>query len=143
MLSLLSSLLSLSNLDVGSAVSRRAKGFGYTLIAAVFLFTAYVAAVGALAFFLAEHMSTWAALAVVAAGFTAAAGFAFWFGAMSARAAEERAKEVAAARQKATLGTLTGLALGGGSTKTLVIAALAGLVAGGLLGAKDESGGDA
>ncbi len=135
-LPLISSLMSLANVDVGGAVSRRAKGIGYTLVAIVFLLTAYVLAVGALAFFLAEHMSTWAALAIIALGFVGMAGIVFWFGSLSARAEEQRAKEVAEARQKATLGTLTGLALGGGSTKTLIIAALAGVLAGGLLGTK-------
>lgn len=135
-LPLLSSLMSLANVDVGGAVSRRAKGLGYILIAIVFLLTAYVLAVGALAFFLAEHMSTWAALGIIALGFVGMAGIVFWFGSLSARAEEERAKEVAAARQEAALGTLTGLALGGGSTTTLIIAALAGVLAGGLLGPK-------
>lgn len=132
-LPLLSSLLSLTNLDLGGAVSRQAKGFGYTFLAIVFLLTAYVLAVGALAFYLAQHMSTWAALGAIALGFLGAAGFVYWFGTLTARSEAERAREVAAARQKATLGTLAGLAAGGGSTKLLILAALAGLLAGGLL----------
>ncbi len=142
LLPLLSAFLSLANLDVGSAVSRRAKGLGYTLVAILFLLTAYVFAVGALAFYLSQHMSTWAALGVVALGFIGAAVIIYFFGTLSARAEIERAKEVSDARQKATLGTLTGIAMGGGSTKTLIIAALAGLLAGGLLGSKGGSGKD-
>lgn len=136
---LLSALLSLTSLDVGGAVTRRAKGVGYTLVAIVFLMTAYILAVGALAFYLSEHMSPWAALGVISIGFVGVAGLVFWFGTLSAQAEEARAKEVADARQKATLGTLTGLAVGGGPTKTLVIAALAGLLAGGLLDARGKS----
>ena len=49
---------------------------------------------------------------------------------------------MASARQNATLGTLTGLAVGGGSTKTLFIAALAGVIAGGLLDPRGKSGSD-
>lgn len=136
LLPLLTSLLSVAGLDLGGAVSRRAKGLGYTLVAGLFLFTAYVLAVGALAFFLAERMSPWAALATVALGFIGMAAIIYLFGVRSAQAEEVRAREVADARQKATLGTLTGLAMGGGSAKTLIIAALAGLLAGGLLDGK-------
>lgn len=136
LLPLLSSLLSVAGLDLGGAVSRRAKGLGYALVAGLFLFTAYVLAVGALAFFLAERMSPWAALATVALGFIGMAAIIYLFGVRSAQAEEARAREVADARQKATLGTLTGLAMGGGSAKTLIIAALAGLLAGGLLDGK-------
>ncbi len=141
-LPLLSSLMSLANLDLGSAVSRHAKGFGYTLVAVLFLLTAYVLAVGALAFYLSLHMNTWAALGAIALGFVGAAGLVYGFGTLSARAAAERAREVAEARQKATFGTLAGLAVGGGSTKTLIIAALAGVLAGGLLDSKGKSGSD-
>ncbi|WP_291201988.1 phage holin family protein [Hyphomonas sp.] len=136
LLPLLSSLLSVASLDVGGAVSRRAKGLGYALAAGLFLFTAYVLAVGALAFFLAERMSPWAALSAVALGFIGMAAIVYLLGVRSAQAAEARAKEVADARQKATLSTLSGLAMGGGSAKTLIIAALAGLLAGGLLDGK-------
>jgi hypothetical protein len=132
-LPILTALMSTATMDVGGAVSRRAKGLGYTLVAVLFLLTAYVLAVGALAFYLSEHMSTWAALGAVALGFVGMAGLVYLFGVRAAKAEEERAREVAEARQKATLGTLTGLAVGGGSAKTLVIAALAGLLAGGLL----------
>lgn len=138
LLPLLTSLLSVAGLDLGGAVSRRAKGLGYTLVAGLFLFTAYVLAVGALAFFLAERMSPWAALATVALGFIGMAAIIYLFGVRSAQAEEARAREVADARQKATLGTLTGLAMGGGSAKTLIIAALAGLLAGGLLDGKSS-----
>lgn len=136
LLPLLTSLLSVASFDLGGAVSRRAKGLGYTLVAGLFLFTAYVLAIGALAFFLAERMSPWAALATVALGFIAMAVIIYLFGVRSAQAEEARAKEVADARQKATLSTLTGLAMGGGTAKTLIIAALAGLLAGGLLDGK-------
>jgi hypothetical protein len=141
-LPLLSALMSLANVDIGGAVSRRARGVGYTVTAIIFLLTAYVLAVGALAFFLAGHMSTWAALAITALGFFGMAGIVFWFAGMSARAEDERARQVAAARQEAALGSLTGLALDGGSTKTLIIAALAGVLAGRLFGQKGSDPAD-
>jgi hypothetical protein len=135
-LPILTALMSTATMDVGGAVSRKAKGLGYTLVAVLFLATAYILAVGSLAFFLSQHMSTWAALGAVALGFVGLAGLVYLFGMRAAKAEEERAKEVADARHKATLGTLTGLAVGGGSAKTLIIAALAGLLAGGLLDGK-------
>ena len=138
LLPLLSTLLSFTNLDVGGAVSRRAKGIGFTLVAAFLLLTAYVLAVGTLAVYLAEQMSLWAALGVIALGFLAAAGIVFWYGTMTARVEEERAREASAARQKAALGALTGILAGSVSTRTLVIAALAGLLAGGLLDSRSE-----
>ncbi|MEX1252587.1 MAG: hypothetical protein WEA77_15535 [Hyphomonas sp.] len=138
-LPLLSAFLSLANLDIGGAVSRRAKGVGYTLVAIVLLLTAYVLAVGSLALYLAQLMSAWAALGAVAIGCVVAAGIIYYFGTLSAKAEIERAKEVSGARQRATLGTLTGLAVGGGSTRTLIIAALAGLLAGGLLDSRGGS----
>jgi len=138
LLPLLSTLLSFTNLDVGGAVSRRAKGIGFTLVAAFLLLTAYVLAVGALAVYLAEQMSLWAALGVIALGFLAAAGIVFWYGTMTARVEEERAREATAARQKAALGALTGILAGSVSTRTLIIAALAGLLAGGLLDTRSE-----
>jgi uncharacterized membrane protein YeaQ/YmgE (transglycosylase-associated protein family) len=141
-LPLLSSLMSLASLDLGSAVSRQAKGLGYTLVAILFLLTAYVLGVCALAFCLSRQLGTWGALGAIALGFVGAAGLVFWFGARSARAEAQRAREVASARQNATLGTLTGLAVGGGSTKTLIIAALAGVIAGGLLDPRGKSGSD-
>lgn len=142
LLPLLTALMSVASLDLGGALSRRAKGLGYTLVALVFLLTAYVLAIGALAFFLAQHMSPWAALGAIALGLVGAAILVYVFGTMSARAEAERARAVSGARQKATLGTLTGLAVGGGSAKTLIIAALAGLVAGGLLDSRRKSGDD-
>jgi hypothetical protein len=87
-------------------------------------------------------MSTWAALAITALGFFGLAGIVFWFAGMSARAEEERARQVAAARQEAALGTLTGLVLDGGSTKTLIIAALAGVFAARLFGQKGSDPAD-
>lgn len=133
-LPLLSALLSLADLDPGEAVSRQAKGFGYTFLAVAFLLMACVLAVGALAFYLAQHMDTWVALGAIALGFLGAAGLVSWFATLTARAEAERAGQVAAARRKATLGALAGLAAGGGSSRILILAALAGLVAGGLLG---------
>jgi hypothetical protein len=141
-LPLLSSLMSLASLDLGGAVSRQAKGLGYTLVTILFLLTAYVLGVCALAFYLSRQMGTWGALGAIALGFVGAAGLVFWFGTRSARAEAQRAGEVASARQKATLGTLAGLALGGGSTKMLIIAALAGVLAGGLLDSRGKPGSD-
>jgi hypothetical protein len=141
-LPLLSSLMSLASFDVGGAVSRQAKGLGFMLVAILFLLTAYVLAVGALAFYLSQHMSTWGALGAIALGFVGAAGLVFWFGTRSGRAEAQRAREVASARHKATLVTLTDLAAGGGSTKLLIIAALAGALAGGLLDSRGKTGSD-
>ncbi|MBI1254216.1 MAG: hypothetical protein GC196_07735 [Hyphomonas sp.] len=141
-LPLLSSLMSLASLDVGGAVSRQAKVLGYTLVAILFLLTAYVLGVCALAFYLSQQMSAWAALGAIALGFVGAAGLVFWFGTRSARAEAQRARELASARQQATLGTLTGLAVGGGSARMLIIAALAGALAGGLLGPRGKPGSD-
>ena len=141
-LPLLSSLMSLASLDVGAAVSRQAKVLGYTLVAILFLLTAYVLGVCALAFYLSQQMSAWAALGAIALGFVGAAGLVFWFGTRLARAEAQRAREVASARQQATLGTLTGLAVAGGSTRMLIIAALAGALAGGLLGPRGKPGSD-
>lgn len=141
-LPLLSSLMSLASLDLGGAVSRQAKGLGYTLVAILFLLTAYVLGVCALAFYLSQQMGAWGALGAIALGFVGAAGLVFWLGTRSARAETQRAREVASARQKATLGTLAGLAVGGGSTKMLIIAALAGVLAGGLLDPRGKPGSD-
>lgn len=138
-LPLLSSLLSLANPDLGGAVSRQAKGLGYRFVALVFLLTAYVLAVGALAFYLSQHMSTWGALRAIALGFLGGAGLVYGFGTLKSRAEADRAREVAAARRKATLGTLAGLAASGGSTRVLIMAALAGLLAGGLLDSRGTS----
>ena len=85
-LPLLSSLMSLASLDLGSAVSRQAKGLGYTLVAILFLLTAYVLGVCALAFCLSRQLGTWGALGAIALGFVGAAGLVFWFGARSASA---------------------------------------------------------
>jgi len=133
LLPLLSTLLSLMQVDMGRAVSRRAKGLGLMLIAALFLLTAYVLAVGALAVYLSERISPSAALGVIALGLLAAAGILFACAAIGARVEEERARETASARQQAALGALTDLLAGGVPARTMVIAALAGLIAGGLL----------
>ncbi len=142
LLSLLSSFLSLANVDIGSLVSLRAKGLGYKLVALLFLLTAYVLVVGALAFYLAERMSPWAALGAIAPGFVGASGFVYWIGTRSARVEAERTRELAGARQQATLDALTSFAIGGSSTKTLIIAALAGVLAGGLLNSRGKSSSD-
>lgn len=118
---------------MGRTVSRRAKGVGLMLIAALFLFTAYVLAVGALAVCLSERISPSAALGVIALGLLAVAGILFAYAAIGARVEEERAREAAAARQQAALSAVTELLAGGVSAKTMIIAALAGLAAGGLL----------
>lgn len=118
---------------MGRTVSRRAKGVGLMLIAALFLFTAYVLAVGALAVYLSERISPSAALGVIALGLLAVAGILFAYAAIGARVEEERAREAAAARQQAALSAATELLAGGVSAKTMIIAALAGLAAGGLL----------
>ncbi|MDP3459219.1 MAG: hypothetical protein Q8S09_08100 [Hyphomonas sp.] len=135
----LSSLLSLAKLDIGSFISLQAKGLGYKLVAFLFLLTAYVLAVGALAVYLAGLLSPWAALGAIALGFAGAAALVYWIGTRSTRAEAERARELADARQKATLDALTGFAVGGSSTRTLIIAALAGVLAGGLLDSRGKS----
>ncbi len=103
------------------------------LIAALFLLTAYVLAVGALAVYLSGRISPSAALGVIALGLLAAAGILFGCAAIGARVEQERVREAAAARQQAALGALTDLLAGGVSTRTMIIAALAGLAAAGLL----------
>lgn len=135
MLSLLSSLL---QNQVGDQVNRSLKGLVTLAFVAVFLLTAYVAAVAALALFLAEQMSPWAAAAAIALGFALLSGAILMF--MSVKSdAEERAEAAAAqARQDAQsqlLSALTGAE--GGSKQVMMIAAIAGLVLSSLLG-KDE-----
>lgn len=135
MSSLLQTVLSLTGLDLGAAVTRRARGFGALMIAVLFVLTAYITGVVALALYLAERMSPWAALFVIAAGFAAAAGVTLGISAMMARESEREAEELAQARQQSALTALIGQASsGGGASKTLLLAALAGLVAGGVLG---------
>ncbi|MGA1342558.1 MAG: hypothetical protein ACO33A_05845, partial [Hyphomonas sp.] len=113
LLPLLSTLLSLMQFDMGRAVSRRARGVGLMLIAALFLLTAYVLAVGALAVYLSGRISPSAALGVIALGLLAAAGILFGCAAIGARVEQERVREAAAARQQAALGALTDLLAGG------------------------------
>ncbi|MBA3068141.1 MAG: hypothetical protein FP825_06660 [Hyphomonas sp.] len=133
--SIVSLLLSLSGTALGGAVSRGTKNLGYIIVASVFLATAYIAGVAALAMYLAEHMSLWAAFAALAGGFIVAAGAALLAGSWQSRAADRRAKELEATTQDATLKALTEFAAEG-SAHGLLAAAVAGLLAGGLLEAK-------
>ena len=139
MLSFLSSLLQ-SHVEV--QVNRGIKGLGTIAVVGVLLLTAYVAAVAALALFLAEQMSPWAAAAFIALGFALMAGAILLV--MSIKNdADKRAEEAAAkARQDAQQQMLSALTGGeGGSKQAMVIAAIAGLVLSSLLG-KGDAGED-
>lgn len=138
MLSLLSTLLSLTSVDVGAAVSRRASGFGYTLIAGILLLTAYLLAIGALAVFLAERINLWAALAIIAAALAVAAGLILWRASVKSREAAEKLQASSSARKAAGLGALTALGAGA-SGRALILAALAGLLANELLSTRNKS----
>lgn len=133
---LLTLLLSLSSNAAGSAVARKTRSVGYIIAAGVLLFTAYLAGVAALAVYLAEHMSPWAALAVLAGSLVVAAGAALLFGAW--RSNETSRQQPTATAQDpamAALNVISGLAADG-SPRSLLVAAVAGLVAGSLLDAK-------
>lgn len=136
MLSFLSSLLQ-SHVEV--QVNRGIKGLGTIAVVGVLLLTAYVAAVAALALFLAERMSPWAAAAFMALGFALMAGAILLFMSMK-NDADKRAEEAAAkARQDAQQQMLSALTGGeGGSKQAMVIAAIAGLVLSSLLGKGDD-----
>ncbi len=138
MLSLLTTLLSLTSVDVGAAVSRRATGFGYMFVAFIFLLSAYVLGIGALAVFLAERLNAWAALAVIAAGLVVAAGLIIWRASAASRAAEQQAQASASARKAASLSALTAFGAGA-SGRSLVLAAIAGLLASEMLSARNRS----
>lgn len=136
MLSFLSSLLQ-SHVEV--QVNRGIKGLGTIAVVGVLLLTAYVAAVAALALFLAERMSPWAAAAFMALGFALMAGAILLVMSMK-NDADKRAEEAAAkARQDAQQQMLSALTGGeGGSKQAMVIAAIAGLVLSSLLGKGDD-----
>ena len=136
MLSFLSSLLQ-SHVEV--QVNRGIKGLGTIAVVGVLLLTAYVAAVAALALFLAEQMSPWAAAAFIALGFALMAGAILLVMSMK-NDADKRAEEAAAkARQDAQQQMLSALTGGeGGSKQAMVIAAIAGLVLSSLLGKGDD-----
>lgn len=135
MLSFLSSLL---RGQVGEQVNRGIKGLGTLAVVGVMLLTAYIAAVAALALFLAERMSPWAAAAFIALGFSLMAGAILLVMSMKNNA-ENRAEEAAAkARQDAQQQMLSALMGGeGGGKQAMVIAAIAGIVLSSLLGKGD------
>lgn len=140
MLSLLSSLL---QNQVEVQVTRGIRGLATVAVIGVMLLTAYVAAVAALALFLAEKMSPWAAAASIALGFAVMGGLILLFGSLR-EDAEKRAEEAAAkARQDSQnqmLSALTGAE--GGGKQAMVIAAIAGLVLSSLLGKGDDEDSD-
>lgn len=132
MLSFLSSLL---QSQVEDKVNQGIRGLGTAALVGLLLLTAYVAAVVALALFLAERMSPWAAAAFMALGFALMAGTILLVMSMK-HDADKRAEEAAAkARQDAQqqmLSALTGVE--GSGKQAMVIAAIAGLVLSSLLG---------
>ena len=138
MLSLLSTLLSLSNVDVGAAVSRRASGFGYTFLAILLLLTAYLLGIAALAVFLAERLSLWAALAVIAGGLVVAAALVLWRASVKSQEAKQQLQASSSARKAAGLGALAALGTGA-SGRSLILAALAGLLVNELLSSRSKS----
>lgn len=136
MLSLLSSLL---QGQVGEHVNRGIKGLGTIAVVGVLLLTAYGAAVAALALFLAERMSPWAAAAFIALGFALMAGLILLVMSMKNNAdtrAEEAASKARADAQQQMLSALSGGQ--GGGKQAMVIAAIAGLVLSSLLGKGDD-----
>jgi hypothetical protein len=137
-LSLLSTLLSLTNIDVGAAVSRRASGFGYTFLAILLLLTAYFLGIAALALFLAEHISLWVALAVIAGSLVVAAGLILWRASVKSKEAKQQMQASSSARKAAGLGALTALGTGA-SGRSLILAALAGLLVNELLASRNKS----
>lgn len=137
MMSLLSSLLQ-NQVDV--QVSRGIKGLGLYAVVSLFLLTAYVFALVALAFFLVERMSPWVAMAAIALGFLLLGGAVFLAGNLSRQADKRQAEAVAEARKEARDEVLSSLT-GGGTRSALVLAAMVGLAASGLFG-KDEDGED-
>lgn len=139
MLSLLSSLL---QSQVEEKVSRGLKGLGSMAVIALFMLTAYVAAVAALALFLTEHTSPWMAAAFIALGFALMAGGVVLVHTLAGEAERRQAEAVAQARHEARqemLAALTGAS--GGGRQAAVIAAIAGIVLSSLLG-KGEDGED-
>ena len=141
MLSFLSSLLQ-SHVEV--QVNRGIKGLGTIAVVGVMLLTAYIAAVLALALFLAERMSPWAAAAFIALGFALMAGLILLFVSLK-NDADKRAEEAAArARQDTQAQMLSALTGGeGGGKQAMVIAAIAGLILSSLLGKGGDEDDDA
>ena len=125
--------MSLSGDAVGGAVARGTKSIAPIIVAGVLLFTAYLAGIAALAVYLAEHMSLWIALAVLAGSLVIAAGAALLIGSMQSH--QPSAKPFASSAQEAALNALSGLAADG-SPRALLVAACVGLVAGSLMEAK-------
>jgi MFS family permease len=133
---IVSQLVSAFAPQVGDAVSRGARSVLLMLVAGVLLFAAFVMGLAALTTWLATQIDLWAALAIVALGLTGIGGITLGFAAMRSLSAEDRRKsEQAALKRDALLGTLSALGTGGrGSTpRTLIVAALVGLLAGSLL----------
>lgn len=131
---------------VEDQVSRHAATAGFVLIAAMFLFLSVVASVAALTVWLAEQVDLWAALAIVALGLLGVAGIILGIGAIRALSSEKEARQKSEDQQlsrDAMLGALSafGGSGRGASGKTLLIAALVGLLAGSLL-FDDEPSGD-
>lgn len=142
MLSFLSSVL---QNQVEAKVNRGIKGLGAVALIGVFLLTAYVAAVAALALFLAERMSPWASAAFIALGFALMGGLILLFMSLKASADERAEAAEAAARQarqdpqSSMLSALTGAE--GSGKQVVAIAAIAGLILSSWL-SKDEDGDD-
>lgn len=136
MLSFLSSML---QSQVEDKVNQGIRGLGTAALVGLLLLTAYVAAVAALALFLAERMSPWAAAAFMALGFALMAGAILLVMSMK-HDADKRAEEAAAkARQDAQQQMLSALTGGeGGGKQAMVIAAIAGLVLSSLFGKGDD-----
>ncbi|PKP82328.1 MAG: hypothetical protein CVT79_05205 [Alphaproteobacteria bacterium HGW-Alphaproteobacteria-18] len=140
---MLSALSSLLQNKVEAQVSRGIKGLGAAAVVGLMLLTAYIAAVVALALFLAERMSPWEAAAFIALGFALMGGAILLF--MSLKAdADQRAEEAAArARQDTQNQMLSALTGGeGGGKQAMVIAAIAGLILSSLLGKGDDEDDD-
>lgn len=128
---------------VGDQVSRHAKTAVFVLVAAVFLFSAFVMGVGALTVWLSRHIDLWAALAIVALGLLGIGGIIFGFGALRMMSAENEKKlEETALKRDALLGTLSALGTSGGTStgRALAAAALVGLLAGTLLTGERKAG---
>lgn len=124
---------------VEDQVSRHAAAAGFVLIAAMFLFLALVAGVGALTVWLAQQIELWAALAIVALGLLGAAGIILGVGAIRALGSEKEARQQSENKQLSRDAMLGALSAFGGSSgpgasgKALLVAALVGLLAGSLL----------
>lgn len=139
---MLSALSSLLQNKVEAQVSRGIKGLGAAAVVGLMLLTAYIAAVVALALFLAERMSPWEAAAFIALGFALMGGAILLFMALKA-SADERAEQAAAAARQARQDTqssmLSALTGAEGSGKQVVaIATIAGLILSSFLNKNDD-----